>query len=298
MSQIDSEAQSRQTNESETLDVACELTPVSWLSALRGFSLPKIALLVVGVVAAAVLVATRAGWMPGLNAGVQQRGLGQQGNAEAISTGESPAMGDDALKASVKAPRPTPTPIVHVVSAGESLLEIAANYGVSADLIARANDLWDPNRLKIGQTLVIPSPGYVVAASETEELGEMRFWWPLQGEITTYFGEKEGYYIGGAHTGIDIAANIGAPVRAAAAGKVVVALKQADNLGWHIVLDHGDGWSTVYGHLSRFAVDEGDSVERGQVIGSVGDTGFSFGPHLHFEVRRWGTPVDPLKYLP
>jgi murein DD-endopeptidase MepM/ murein hydrolase activator NlpD len=123
-------------------------------------------------------------------------------------------------------------------------------------------------------------------------------WWPLQGEITTEFGEANSYYIGGAHTGIDIAGDTGAAVRAAAAGKVAVAWKRSDNIGWHIVLNHGGGWSTLYGHLSKFFVEEGDSVERGEVIGAVGDTGFSFGPHLHLELRHWGVLLDPLDHLP
>jgi LysM repeat protein len=195
-------------------------------------------------------------------------------------------------------PEPTPTPVLHTVVAGENLLGIAAEYGVKADLIAKANDLWDPNRLRIGQVLLIPPPQRFAYPVGKETPGELRLWWPLQGEITTYFGEKESYYIGGAHTGIDIAANVGDPVRAAAAGKVVVAWKRTDNVGWHIVLDHGNGYSTLYGHLSKFLVEEGDLVEQGQVIGAAGDTGFSFGPHLHFVLRQWGTPIDPLEHLP
>ncbi len=273
------------------------------LPALDRLAVLRIALVLAGIAGAVMVVADRAGWMSAPSHGTQQAEVDSWDGQGTDAAGEFSAIGDNVDEAGsiggiLKPPQATPTPIVHVVAAGESLLEIAANYGVHADIIARANDLWDPNRLRVGQTITIPVPGYLAAATKADESGEIRFWWPLQGEITTYFGEKERYYIGGAHTGLDIAANIGVPVRAAAPGKVVQAWKRPDNVGWHLVIDHGNGWSTLYGHLSKFLVDEGDKVERGQVIGAAGDTGFSFGPHLHFEIRRWGVPLDPLKYLP
>lgn len=301
MSHVESPAHSRQATESQPLDIASRPGLTSWISALHRFPLSRLAFLIVGIIGVAMIVAGRAGWMPGLNGNVGQAGMSASGSARTDSAARSPES-SNALETEAnniaETPRPTPTPILHTVREGESLLVIAANHGVAADLIARANDLWDPNRLRVGQTLIIPSPGYLVEAATSEKPGELRMWWPLQGDITTYFGEEERYYISGAHTGMDIAANVGVPVRAAADGKVVVAWKRPDNVGWHIVLDHGDGWSTLYGHLSEFAVDEGDTVERGQVIGAAGNTGFSFGPHLHFEIRRWGVPLDPLKYLP
>jgi murein DD-endopeptidase MepM/ murein hydrolase activator NlpD len=98
------------------------------------------------------------------------------------------------------------------------------------------------------------------------------------------------------HEGIDIAAPAGTPIRAAAAGTVIYAgwLGGYGNL---IVLDHGSGLSTAYAHQSALAAGQGQQVAQGQVIGYVGDTGHSFGPHLHFEVRVNGVPVDPLGYL-
>jgi murein DD-endopeptidase MepM/ murein hydrolase activator NlpD len=98
------------------------------------------------------------------------------------------------------------------------------------------------------------------------------------------------------HTGIDIGAGYGAPVHAAAGGTVAIA-GPISGYGNAIVVDHGNGLATLYGHLSRFAVRRGAHVDVGQIVGAVGNTGNSTGPHLHFEVRINGTPVDPLPYL-
>jgi len=98
------------------------------------------------------------------------------------------------------------------------------------------------------------------------------------------------------HEGIDIAAPTGTPIRAAAGGTVISAgwLGGYGNL---TVIDHGGGVSTAYGHQSAFAVGGGQAVAQGQVIGYVGSTGHSTGPHLHFEVRINGSAVDPMGYL-
>lgn len=98
------------------------------------------------------------------------------------------------------------------------------------------------------------------------------------------------------HAGLDFAASYGSTIRAADSGRVIFA-------GWYggygraAIIDHGNGMTTLYGHTSELYVTEGQAVERGQAIGAVGSTGFSTGPHLHFEVRRNGTPVDPANYL-
>lgn len=99
------------------------------------------------------------------------------------------------------------------------------------------------------------------------------------------------------HTGIDIAGRHGAPVYAAADGKVITARYESGE-GNHIVIDHTRGLRTVYMHLSKFAVKEGDTVKKGEVIGYIGSTGRSTGPHLHYEILVWGRQVDPADYLP
>jgi murein DD-endopeptidase MepM/ murein hydrolase activator NlpD len=98
------------------------------------------------------------------------------------------------------------------------------------------------------------------------------------------------------HNGIDFGASAGTPIRAAADG-VVVSAGPLGGYGNATVIDHGNGLATMYAHQSQIIVSAGQHVSRGQVIGYVGSTGFSTGPHLHFEVRVQGTPVDPMQYL-
>jgi len=121
---------------------------------------------------------------------------------------------------------------------------------------------------------------------------------PVPGPIVSGFGARENPIGGGSgfHTGVDIAAPMGTPIRACKAGKVVIASWQG-GYGNAVVLDHGGGMGTLYGHQSSMAVSVGQTVASGQVIGYVGSTGNSTGPHLHFEVRLGGTPVDPVPYL-
>ncbi|QNI31783.1 peptidoglycan DD-metalloendopeptidase family protein [Alloacidobacterium dinghuense] len=122
--------------------------------------------------------------------------------------------------------------------------------------------------------------------------------WPVVGPVTSSFGEREDPFNGeGAfHAGVDISSTFGEAVRATADGTVEMA-DRASGYGREIVIDHGFGIKTVYGHLSGFAVTEGQQVTRGQVIGYVGTSGRSTGPHLHYEVRVRNTPVNPHKYL-
>jgi murein DD-endopeptidase MepM/ murein hydrolase activator NlpD len=116
--------------------------------------------------------------------------------------------------------------------------------------------------------------------------------WPVNGPVVSPFG----YRWGRLHAGIDIAVPYGTPIHAAAAGTVVLA-GWVTGYGNYTCIDHGGGMATCYAHQSSFAVSQGASVSQGQVIGYVGCTGHCFGPHLHFEVRINGTPVDPLGYL-
>lgn len=122
--------------------------------------------------------------------------------------------------------------------------------------------------------------------------------WPVIGPITSSFGERDDPFNGeGAfHSGVDISATFGEPIRATADGIVEVA-SMATGYGREILLNHGNGIETLYGHLSGFAVTSGQQVSRGQVIGYVGMSGRSTGPHLHYEVRIHNTPVNPHRYL-
>ncbi len=117
--------------------------------------------------------------------------------------------------------------------------------------------------------------------------------WPLRGPVTSGFGSRWGRL----HAGIDISAGTGTPIRAAKAGTVIVAGTMG-GYGNAVVIDHGGGLSTLYAHQSRLGTSDGASVAQGQVIGFVGSTGHSTGPHLHFETRVNGSPQDPMRYLP
>jgi murein DD-endopeptidase MepM/ murein hydrolase activator NlpD len=133
------------------------------------------------------------------------------------------------------------------------------------------------------------SPTASVAQSAQSSSG---FIWPVNGPVVSPFGWRWGRM----HEGIDIGVGYGTPIHAAASGTVITA-------GWEggygnlIVIDHGGGLATAYGHQSSFAVGYGEHVSQGQVIGYVGCTGHCFGPHVHFEVRVNGAAVDPLGYL-
>ncbi len=117
--------------------------------------------------------------------------------------------------------------------------------------------------------------------------------WPANGSVTSGFG----YRWGALHAGIDIANGIGTPIRAAKAGTVILA-------GWNggygnaIVIDHGGGLSTLYGHMTRLRASEGQRVDQGDLIGDMGSTGNSTGSHLHFETRVGGGAQDPTRFLP
>ncbi len=121
---------------------------------------------------------------------------------------------------------------------------------------------------------------------------------PVNGRITSRYGYRRHpiYKVRKLHTGIDIAARSGTPIRCAGDGTVVHAARWG-GYGNCIIVDHGGELATLYGHCSRLAVTKGQAVTQGQVIGYVGSTGLSTGPHLHFEVRKDGRPVDPGPYL-
>jgi murein DD-endopeptidase MepM/ murein hydrolase activator NlpD len=122
--------------------------------------------------------------------------------------------------------------------------------------------------------------------------------WPLQGRITSTFGWRRSPFgwRRSFHTGLDIAAKYGTPIKAADTGEVIFS-GWWDGYGKAIVIDHGRKRTTVYGHMSRLYEQVGSIVAKGQVIGLVGSTGYSTGPHLHFEVRQSGKPVNPQGFL-
>jgi murein DD-endopeptidase MepM/ murein hydrolase activator NlpD len=153
--------------------------------------------------------------------------------------------------------------------------------------------------------LALQSHPVEVAVQAAAHSTGSRFIWPMpQGPISQGFGPSqlvgEPAFAGFAHfhTGVDIAGSVNAPVLAADDGQVIQTVTGSSGYGNYVVLGHGGGVTTLYGHLNQILVKPGDQVRQGDSIGLEGSTGYSTGPHVHFEVRLNGVPVDPLNYLP
>jgi murein DD-endopeptidase MepM/ murein hydrolase activator NlpD len=142
-----------------------------------------------------------------------------------------------------------------------------------------------------GLHLLPPQPG-LGDASFTPSL------WPVTGQITASFGERLDPFSGEGefHKGVDISVAYGSPVHVAADG-VVVAVETSAGYGHLVVVDHGSGTTTWYGHLSGFNAEIGEQVHRGDTIGYSGTSGRSTGPHVHYEIRLNGAPINPWRYL-
>jgi murein DD-endopeptidase MepM/ murein hydrolase activator NlpD len=190
----------------------------------------------------------------------------------------------------------------HEVGEEDTLQWIAEKYQVDSDAIVSCeyNTLKGARgALSPGDFLVIPGgekpyePRVVTAYAGSVPQGARgtgRFQWPVLGRIT------QGYWYG--HRAIDIGAPTGSAVLATDGGFISFAGWTDVGYGYLIVVDHANGFATYYGHLSNIYVVEGQAVDRGKVIGAVGNTGNSTGPHLHFEVRYEGTQQNPRAYLP
>ncbi len=123
--------------------------------------------------------------------------------------------------------------------------------------------------------------------------------WPLKGRLASHYGGRLDPFTGDreVHLGLDISGMYGVPVRAPADGVVIFAARKSE-YGNLIIIDHGNGVTTRLGHLSRFQVRVGSQIVKGQIVGNVGMTGRTTGPHLHYEVRQYDRPVNPRSYLP
>jgi hypothetical protein len=142
-------------------------------------------------------------------------------------------------------------------------------------------------------TVGVAGPATVAALREALPSSPVRIAWPLQAPLGDLFGPRGNRF----HSGIDLRATMGAPVRSSAPGRVVRAGYDAAGYGNLVVIEHVDGVQTWYAHLSRIAVAPGQVVTTRTLLGLVGATGHAFGPHLHFEVRVRGAVVDPLTAL-
>jgi len=188
--------------------------------------------------------------------------------------------------------------LLHAVQPGESLYSIASSYGVGVPAILDANDL-DTTVLQVADSLFIPG-----AEMDEEEyllaIGELLNWPVRNFRFTSGYGMRTDPFTGEwrMHTGIDLANAVGTPIGAARGGRVVHVEASAGTYGNLVIIDHGGGTRTLYAHLDSFAVSTGQYVAPGQLIGRMGNTGRSTGPHLHFSVTRNGRWEDPLKHLP
>jgi murein DD-endopeptidase MepM/ murein hydrolase activator NlpD len=213
--------------------------------------------------------------------------------------------------------------VTHKVEKGQTLYRIARAYGLTVDELMAANNLDDPRELKVGETLAIPGvkevrpvttfdspepeaaprPTTTGATGKDEPKQPPRkaakvgrddgvLNWPLRGVLYARFGKKGKE----PHDGIDLAAPAGTSVKAAAAGTVLFAGEQ-QGYGLIAIVEHDGGLITLYAHNRDLRVKTGQKVRDGQVVATVGDSGRTSGPHLHFEVRKGGLPVDPLDFL-
>jgi len=178
------------------------------------------------------------------------------------------------------------------VANGDTLETIAKRYGVATEQITSfpLNHISPKEPLQPGQALVIPGGRYRVRLARPSSSPGSPFAWPFVGRITQKYSLK--------HRAIDIAGPYGVTVYAAKAGRVVHVGWARTGYGYTVIIDHGGGLRSLYGHLKGEWVHVGDWVRRGDIIGALGSTGNSTGPHLHFEIRKNGRRVDPMPYLP
>lgn len=221
-----------------------------------------------------------------------------------------------------------PGGLYHKVGSGETGIAIARAYGVVWAGIVMMNALQPPYTLQVGQNLLLPSTASD-SSTPTDITPEMRaaafslniddivtggqpagrpsvlpapsanfagrFAWPLQGAVIGSFGSQGG---GRVNDGLNISALGGTPVRAAAPGTVVYSGNEIGVFGGLVLIDHGGGWVTAYGHLGSLNVTKGELVTAGQALGGVGETGYVTQPQLHFEIRKDRKPINPQTVLP
>jgi murein DD-endopeptidase MepM/ murein hydrolase activator NlpD len=195
-----------------------------------------------------------------------------------------------------------------VVERHQTLYRICKTYGVDIKEVSSLNGVADPGKIQTGQRIFIPGAQKVLkveiylddvvleSADKDKEkivLKKLDFIWPVGGQCVDFFEETERKR----HHGVDISCSSGTPIKAASPGVVIYSGNKIRGYGNLIILRHSDEFVTVYAHNQANLVEEGMRVEKGQVIGKVGQTGRASGPHLHFEIRKNNKAVDPLLFL-
>jgi lipoprotein NlpD len=200
-----------------------------------------------------------------------------------------------------------PAGLRHRVEYGENLYRLGKAYGVPYRELARVNGITNPDRIEVGEVIVIPHatrdlPVGVITPERARDdrpvpgelpSGPAPFVWPVTGVVDSGFGPRGATH----HDGIDIVCPAGTPVRAARAGRVLYSdtLRGYGNL---IILEHDDGYATVYAHNLENRARVGDQIRQGDYIAAVGESGTTAGPNLHFEIRKDNVARNPLFYLP
>jgi murein DD-endopeptidase MepM/ murein hydrolase activator NlpD len=234
---------------------------------------------------------------------------------------------------------------VYQVAKGDTISEIASNFGVTTDSIVTFNGITNARTLSIGKFLKVPNlngilysakdgdtvdalaTSYDISADRIKDINHLDeepltagiriflpdarlsswalreisgdlFTWPIRGWITSWYGWRNDPFTGARtfHTGIDIGSSPGVPVHAAMEG-VVRATGYSTTSGNYVVIAHHSGYSSLYAHLERTDVKPGRTVSTATVIGAVGSTGYSTGPHLHFTVSKYGRTLNPMTVL-
>ena len=203
-------------------------------------------------------------------------------------------------------------PKVHIVKKGHTLYDIANCYEVSISDIMKINELKNNDKIYLGDKLFIPlydntnqtNCNNITKVAITKEVNKTTekkknnnysYMWPVKGKIISKFGLLAK---GLRNDGINISADIGNPVLAIESGKIVYAGNEIQAFGNLILIKHHNDKTSAYAHLDKINVKKGESVNKGQIIALVGNSGKVSIPQLHFEIRDKDGPLDPLKYLP
>lgn len=182
--------------------------------------------------------------------------------------------------------------VVVEVQPGDTVESLARRFNVSPEAITSyaANRLAPPYTLEPGTLLIIPGGHKVVHIAAPQPYPGYAYMWPVRGWVTQRFSAR--------HRGWDIATVYAAYVYAARSGRVRTVRWDDTGYGYMVIIDHGDGWNTLYAHLKGALVQPGQWVNQGDIIGRVGGTGRATGPHVHFEIRRGYVRYDPAQFLP
>jgi murein DD-endopeptidase MepM/ murein hydrolase activator NlpD len=191
--------------------------------------------------------------------------------------------------------RPEMPGIYHEAVKGETIWSISKLYNVKLENIIKANRLPDASKIEVGQLIFIPE------ASDADRRGSANvknlegFTWPVRGTVVSYFGSAKDM---AKNKGIDIQAQAGMGVHASRSGTVTFLSDNLKGYGKTIIIDHRDGFQTVYAHNAENLVHIDQRVAQGDIVARVGTTGRADKPTLHFEIRKNHTPQNPFYYLP